>query len=433
VTDFENIKEELKGYFKLRGYEDLTINLYVSRLIDLFKYYPTTEPKLITESQINKYISVLANRKLSYSTVNQFIQSAEYYFNHINKHDYRLNKKLLPPKKDKVFDILTQEQIFLIIDNIQNIKHKAIVALLYSCGLELSEIINIRIIDINSKSKPPKLSVRDKQNIVVRQVVISFKVINILREYWKQYQPKNWLFEGQNSGEKYTISSARKIVSDSFENAGFIMDAEVKVLKQSHIKHLTDLGVPLVLVLNNLGIRSFEAHEKYTKLIYDSFKIEFTPYDRIVGNSEINEIEIENLESIVFLLENEDEKKYLIEALSCFRVGALRAGIVFSWIACVRFLQNKCIEKGYDAINEALHNIFPKAKPINSLDDFETIKDSTILSIAFELRVISKHIKGQLDNDLDLRNYCGHPSSYNPEINKAKAFIEDIVNVMKKK
>ncbi len=341
---------------------------------------------------------------------------------------------MLPPKKDKVFDFLTQEQIFLIIDNIQNIKHKAFVALLYSCGLELREVICIKPTDINSKSKPPKLSVRDKHNNVIRQVVISFKVIVILRDYWKQYQTKNWLFEGQKIGEQYTISSARNIVSDAFENVGFIMDAEVKVLKHSHIKHLTELGVPLVVVLNNLGIRSFEAIEEYTKLIHGSVNFDFTPFDRIVGNPEIKEIEIENLEKIVFLLENEDERKYLIEALSCFRVGALRAGIVFTWIACVRFLQNKCIEKGFESIDKAFHNIFPKSpKQISCIDDFETMKDSTILSIAFELKIISKHMKSLLDNNLDLRNYCGHPSSYLPEVNKAKAFVEDIVNVMKKK
>jgi site-specific recombinase XerD len=433
VTDFDKIKAELKDQFKLRGYQELTINLYVLRLIDLFKYYPTTEPHLISESQIQSYITILINRNLSYSTISQFYSAADYYYNHINRNDFRFNKRLLPQRRESPFETLTQEQIFFIIDNIQNIKHKTIVTLMYSCGLESSELINIKISDINSKTKPNKITIRDKDKNIIRYAIISEKVLKILREYYLQFQPVTWLFEGQKPNTPYTFTSVRSVVQDAFENAGFNLDSEIKVLKKSYLKHLTELGIPLIVVLNHLGIRSSESIERYTRLIHGELSITFTPFDRIVSNSEKKEIEIDDLESIIFSLENEDEKEYLMEAISCFRVGALRAGIVFSWVACTRFIQNKSIEYGYPAINSALQKSNAGGKKIKGLDDFETLKDFTILSIAFELGVITKHQKSQLENNLDLRNHCGHPSSYTPEINKAKAFVEDIVNIMKKK
>lgn len=433
MTDFDNIRAELKDKFKLRGYQGPTIDLYTLRLVDLFKYYPTTEPHLITESQIQSYITVLVNRHLSYSTISQLYYAADYFFNHIHRNDYRFNRKLLPPIKEKPFDTLTQEQIFYIIDSIENIKHKTIVTLLYSCGLESSELINIRIADINSKIKPNKITIRDKDKNTIRNVIISDKVLNILRQYYLQYTPKTWLFEGQQPNTRYTLTSVRNVVQKAFENTGFNLDSEIKVLKKSYIKHLTELGVPLIVVLNHLGIRNSESIEKYTKLIHGETPITFSPFDRIISNSDNKEFVIDDLEAIIFSLENEDEKEYLKEAISCFRVGALRAGIVFSWVACMRYIQNKCIEKGYSDINSALQKSYNGSREIKGLDDFETLKDQTILTIAFNLRVISKHQKSQLENDLNLRNHCGHPSSYTPEVNKAKGFIEDIVNIMNKK
>lgn len=432
MTDFDKIREELFGYFRLRGYQESTIKLYSKLLIDLFKYYPTTDPSLITLPQIHTYIVILVNRKLSYSTVNQFFQAADYYYNHIYTKDYRLNKRLLPIKKETITEILSQEQVFLIIDNIQNIKHKAIVALLYSSGLDIHELINIRQTDIKSKSKPPKLLIYESKDKFSRQTIISEKVLKILRDYWKLEKPKFWLFEGQTRNSQYSERSARAVIEQAFESAGFPRDSEVKVLRTSYIKHLVELGIPLIVVMSHLGLRSFESVERYTKLIHGDIDISFSPLDKIVGKSEIKEIEIDELESLIFSLD-EDEKEYLREALSCFRGGALRAGIVFSWVACIRFIQNRCIEQGYDSINSALQKSNSGAKKIKGLDDFETLKDLTILSIAFELGVISKHQRSQLENNLDLRNHCGHPSSYSPEINKAKAFIEDIVNLMKKK
>jgi len=432
MTDFNKILVELQSYFKLRNYQETTISLYSNWLLGLFKFYPTIEPVEITESQIHSYITILVNRKLSYSSVNQFFQAADFYYNHINRKDYRFNKRLLPRKTEKIIETLTQEQVFLIIDNIQNIKHKTIVALLYSCGLEINELINIKPSDVKSKNKPARL-VLHNNNQIVRQAILSQKVLILMREYWIHFKPKTWLIEGQKEGMQFSFTSVRKIVQKAFEDVGLTMDSEVKVLKRSYIRHLVELGVPLIVIMGHLDIKSKESIERYTRLIHGDFEVNFSPYDKLIGKDEIKEPEIDDLEKLVFSLQNKDEIGYLVEAISCFRVGALRAGIVFSWAAAARFLQNKCIEKGYKQINAALQKLNPGAKQIKMVEDFETIKDLTLLSIALELSIISKHQKSQLENNLDLRNHCGHPSSYCPEINKAKAFLEDMVNLMKLK
>lgn len=430
MNDFENITKDLTEKFKLRGYQDSTIKLYTSWLVGLFKFYPTTNPIDITEKQINSYISTLVKRNLSFSAVNQFLQAAEYYFNELNKKQISFNRRLLPSIKEKTYETLTQEQVFLIIDNIANLKHKCIVSLIYSCGLEVSEIVNLKPTDIISKGKPSKIIIRGKNNLN-REVVLSEKVLHLLRDYWKIYQPQKWLFEGQEKQSQYSLTSARKVVENAFQNVGLNFDSEVKILKNSYIKHLVELGIPLVKILESYDIKSYESLERYSKFIYGDKKINFSPYDRIILKNEHAEIEIDDIEKLALKIKNLDEKLYLIESITCFRVGALRAGIIFSWTAFIRFLQNKCMEKGLDEINNAFKKHYQKSSPIKTLDDFESIRDNVLLTISFELKIISKHQRIQLENNLDLRNHCGHPSSYIPEINKAKAFIEDIVNIMK--
>ena len=196
------------------------------------------------------------------------------------------------------------------------------------------------------------------------------------------------------------------------------------------MQHMVALGIPIIVILESLGIQGFDTINKYTKAIHGNIKIEFTPLDKLIGNPKVNEPEIEDLEKLVFTLKSKDEREYLLEAIQCFRSGALKAGIVFTWSAFIRILQNRCINKGYKSINLAAEKL-KFSKRFAKITDFESIKETNLLKLALELKIISKHQKSQMDNNLDLRNHCGHPSSYKPEINKAKAFIEDIVNLIK--
>lgn len=433
MIDFNEIEVDIKNYLKIRYNNRVTIDLYSLRLMDLFKYYPATLPLELTEKEINNYIRVLVNRKSSFSYVSQFIQAAEYYYNHINKKSYIFNRKILPPKIETKVEILDQKDIFLMIDNFSNKKHKALFTLIYSCCLELSELLSIRLSDINTKKYPFYAKIRDTNDEIKRQCYISNRVKHVLAEYWKSCnsKPEMFLFEGDFKGKKYSKTSARNIVKNTFKDNGFSCSSEIKVLRISYMKHMVELGMPIINVLDNLGIWNFETIKKYTNIIHGELKIDFTPLDKIIGNPKISEPEIESLESVIFSLKSEEVQEYLLEALQCFRAGALRAGIVFTWSACIRFLQKKCITKGFPEINKALTKM-KSPKKVKKLSDFEVIKEMNLLAIAFELKIISKHERKELENNLDLRNHCGHPSVYKPEINKAKAFIEDIVNLLKK-
>jgi hypothetical protein len=122
--------------------------------------------------------------------------------------------------------------------------------------------------------------------------------------------------------------------------------------------------------------------------------------------------------------------EYILEAIKCLSVGALRAGIVFLWTGAIRTLQEEAFTKHYVALNAAITKHDPKARPVNKLEDFAYVRDATALLAFQELGILDKGEKTTLGEALDLRNRCGHPTKYVPGIKKASSFIEDVVGIV---
>jgi hypothetical protein len=142
------------------------------------------------------------------------------------------------------------------------------------------------------------------------------------------------------------------------------------------------------------------------------------------------EHDVAKLASLVGKLHDAEIRDYLDEALKCLRVGALRACVVFAWTAGIRVLQASVLSTGTTAATAAIQKHDPKARNVNRVDDFAYVKDSTTLLAARELGVIDKNQRDTLEEALNLRNRCGHPTKYKPGEKKVSSFIEDIVSII---
>lgn len=139
--------------------------------------------------------------------------------------------------------------------------------------------------------------------------------------------------------------------------------------------------------------------------------------------------DITTLETLIAKLKSTDERDYLIEAVTCLRVGALRSCVVFAWTAAIRNIQIKCLAQGKN-LNPALQKHDPNARTVKSLDDFAYIKDSTVLLAAQDLCIFDKSQRETAEEALKLRNRCGHPAKYSPKEKKVSSFIEDLISVV---
>ncbi len=137
---------------------------------------------------------------ISTSQQNQRINAIKFYYEQVlgkEKQYYTLHR---PKKEHKLPDVLSKEEIFAIIDCTQNIKHKCILSLIYSSGLRRSEIINLRIEDVDSKRM--MLKIKNAKGKKDRYSILSKNVLQLLRSYYKIYRPENWLFESPKNIKK---------------------------------------------------------------------------------------------------------------------------------------------------------------------------------------------------------------------------------------
>jgi hypothetical protein len=123
-------------------------------------------------------------------------------------------------------------------------------------------------------------------------------------------------------------------------------------------------------------------------------------------------------------------REYIVEAIKCLSVGALRAAIVFLWTGTVRTLQEEAITKHATGLNAAIARHDPKARAVSKLEDFAYIRDATALLAFQDLGILDKGEKTTLGEALDLRNRCGHPTKYIPGVKKASSFIEDVISIV---
>lgn len=127
---------------------------------------------------------------------------------------------------------------------------------------------------------------------------------------------------------------------------------------------------------------------------------------------------------------DEGARGFIEEAIKCLQVGALRAAVVFLWTGAIRSLHEEAWTHGASAVNAAIQKHDPKARTLKKADDFAHIKDSIALKAFHDLGMVDKGEKGTLEDALNLRNRCGHPTNYRLGEKKASSFIEDVVGIV---
>jgi len=173
---------------------------------------------------------------------------------------------------------LSEEEVMRIINSVKNLKHKAILLTIYSAGLRISEVINLRIADIDSSRKT--IIIKGAKGKKDRNSLLSEKLLIILRNYFKEYKPKDWLFEGQE-GEQYAESSIQHIFHKACQDAKILKKATVHTLRHSFATHLLERGTDLRYIQELLGHSSSKTTEIYTHITHKGMEQIKSPLDNL--------------------------------------------------------------------------------------------------------------------------------------------------------
>ncbi|MDP8203500.1 MAG: site-specific integrase [Candidatus Tenebribacter mawsonii] len=259
------MNDVLKKYKELliqKRYSNNTQRIYCNYFKDFNSYFKDNELDKLTTEQINNYIlDLIQSKKISISQQNQRINAIKFYYEKIlgrNKQYYALHR---PNKEHKLPKVLSKNEVKKILTSSNNLKHHCILLLIYSAGLRRSELINLKVSDINSDRMIVNIvNAKGKKD---RISLLSENTLKLLREYYKKYKPANYLFEGMKGG-KYSPTSVAKILKKTALKAGLQKNVTPHMLRHSFATHLLEQGTDLRYIQELLGHNSSKTTEIYT-------------------------------------------------------------------------------------------------------------------------------------------------------------------------
>ncbi|PXY02607.1 recombinase [Marinifilum breve] len=286
IADKEQKKIEValpKGYLeklKRMRYSESTIKVYCKYFKDFQTYFLNTNLAELTPEYINQYLYELVEKqKISLSQQNQRINAIKFYFEKVlgrTKEYYTIDR---PRKHRALPKVISEQEVLKMLKGTTNLKHKAILATIYSAGLRRGELLNLRKQDIWFDKK--LIFVRAGKGKKDRTTVFSESLIVVLKKYLEIYKPNYYLFEGKDR-TKYTASSVLRIVDKAAKLAKIERHVTPHMLRHSFATHLLEQGTDLRYIQTILGHGSSKTTEIYTHVSKRSLAKIKSPLDTIL-------------------------------------------------------------------------------------------------------------------------------------------------------
>ena len=262
IPNYRACPEEMIEKMEVMRYSPKTISTYKELLEEFINYYPGKKIDDIIEPEIVAYVRYLVQeRGISTSYQNQAINAIKFYYEKVKGGARKFYQLERPLREQKLPTVLAVEEIQAMIKATTNIKHKAMIMLCYAAGLRISELLSLKLTDVDSNRMQVKIrSAKGKKD---RYTLLSEKLLPLLRTYYKEYKPVEFLFEGSNGGQ-YSERSMQAVVKEALHRAGIKKYATVHTLRHSFATHLLEGGTDLRYIQNLLGHESSKTTEVYT-------------------------------------------------------------------------------------------------------------------------------------------------------------------------
>lgn len=273
--------ERCASYLSLKGYSAKTKKNYLSHLKRFFYYCQTYENGAFPDEELlKKYILFsLDQKECSHSYMSQMISAYKLFSTAFGSHT-SLDEIPRPKRTDHLPKVLSQQEMVKLLTSLENIKHKAILYLIYAAGLRVSEAAKMKISDIESDRM--MIRVEQGKGAKDRYTLLSETALTLLRDYVKRYRPKVWLFEGQQPGTHLSERSIQHIFKSALKEAGINKRVSVHVLRHSFATHLLESGTDIRYIQELLGHKSPKTTQIYTHVTDKRLSKIRSPLDQIM-------------------------------------------------------------------------------------------------------------------------------------------------------
>lgn len=283
----EEVLRMMEQKLKLRAYSENTIRTYLHSFKDFLYFYNDTNPTDLLETEIRNYLLFLVEKKkVSRSYQNQAINAIKFFYEKVLGQERKVYHLERPMRERKLPEVLSQLEVMQIFEALGNLKHRVMLMLVYAAGLRRSELINLRIGDVDLNRNI--VFIRGAKGSIDRQSVMAQSMAPMLQQYLKEYNPKFWLFEGMN-GERYSTTSLRLVLKAGAKKAGIKKKVRLHMLRHSFATHLLEAGTSTRYIQVLLGHQSPKTTEIYAQVSRFALDKIQSPLDQIVTTRELKD------------------------------------------------------------------------------------------------------------------------------------------------
>jgi integrase/recombinase XerD len=281
-------RQQLQKYIQqltLKAYSPATIKTYRNEFTIFLCALKMVEAENLTTQRIKDYLEYChAKLKLKENTIHSRMNALKFYYEQVLGREKFFWEIPRPKKAYLLPKVISEEKVLKSLLAIENLKHKAILFTAYSAGLRVSEVVKLKLSDIDSDRMQIRIeAAKGKKD---RIATLAKATLQILREYVKEYKPKQFLFAGQYEGEHYSTRSAQELFNNYFKATGLPKYCSFHSLRHSYATHLLENGTDIKYIQELLGHNDIKTTLRYTHVSKKELgKIE-SPIDKLIRKHE---------------------------------------------------------------------------------------------------------------------------------------------------
>jgi integrase/recombinase XerD len=264
---------------RLRNYSPNTITVYIRCIANFAQHFHVSPDRLGPEHIRQYQLFLVQRKKVSWALFNQTVCALRFFYQHILHRNWMIDYIPYPRHEEKLPVVLSPAEVAAVLEATRNLKHRTILMTIYAAGLRVSEVTHLRVADIDSQRQV--ICIRQGKDRKDRQVMLSPKLLEVLRIYWKSYRPTVWLFSGESPEHPVSSETVRRICQQAGEAAHLSKRISPHTLRHCFATHLLEDEIDLRRIQLLLGHRNLKTTAKYLHVSNLAVRTTVSPLDRL--------------------------------------------------------------------------------------------------------------------------------------------------------
>jgi integrase/recombinase XerD len=273
------LRQRMLEDLRVRNYSPRTQTTYIQHVARFAAHFGRSPDQLTPEDIRSYLVHLVETKRVSWTWFNQAVCALRFFYRVTLDRGAIVPDIPYPRSSKKLPTVLSADEVSRLLGAVRHPKHRAVLSTIYATGLRLSEALALKVSDIDSERMV--ITVRQGKGRKDRTVMLSPQLLEVLRSYARQVQPRDWLFPGKRSGEPLHATTVQRVCVQARTAAGLAKQASAHTLRHSFATHLLEAGTDLRLIQTLLGHNSIKTTAIYTHVSTQRLHNTPSPFDRL--------------------------------------------------------------------------------------------------------------------------------------------------------